>query len=444
MSSSLHFSPVFKPSLSLSDIPPSPCKSLKKRKRDLEQLNNNDVGGGGDGFEADSDADGTSLPSMHSSAFVTTSLVASDVETSHGYNRPHSPISGYVGHEVSHSHNTPPSFPHHITETIPLIAERRISDELATLKPPLYLTTRRVPNVTVEKFMDSAGLRQHHLKGMTAVLHRCLSECDYIRAGRAWAMLLRAKQRGQSMDLRTHDRWGVGAEILMQRESRMAYKTLEHNFENISDPTFKRKMKPEILEKAKEYYERIGLQYPYQKAFPNALRVLNFSIAMFSLWIYTVKDWSSIASNEGIDKAVLEANDDVQSSFASDIERDRYQKREQVKKDTLKSAYEIAARLNRLLVSPPYSDNANLWKLCGEVFLWIADLLAAPTAPSYGSSIRGVDGDQTTETSSLLRNGSRSTSLSEEYRAGQERQTALAKAEEAFKRVKVYCKSSTE
>lgn len=395
-------------------------------------------------FEADSDDDGTSLLSVHSSAFVTTSLVASDVEISHGYNRPRSPISSYISHEASHSHNTPRSFPHHITSTVSLIAERRINDELATLKPPLYLATRRVPKVTVEEFMDSAGLRQHHLKGMTAVLHRCLSKCDYIRAGRAWAMLLRAEQRGQSMDLRTHDRWGVGAEIIMQRESRMAYKTLEHNFEDISDPTFKRKMKPEILEKAKEYYERIGLQYPYHKAFPNASRVLNFSIAMFSLWIYMVKEWSSIASNEGIDVADLEANDGVQSSFASAIERDRYQKREQVRKDTLKSAYEIAARLNRLLVSPPYSDNANLWKLCGEVFLWIADLLAAPTAPSYGSNIRGVDGDQTTETSSLLRNGSRSTSLSEEFRAGQERQTALAKAEEAFKRVKVCCESSTE
>lgn len=439
MSSSLHFSPVFKPSLSLSDILPLPLKSSKKRKRDLEQLNNHDVGGGGDGFEADSDADGLSLPSVHSSAFVTTSLLISDVETSHGYNGLRSPISGYIGHEVSHLYNTPPSFPHHITETVSLIAERRISDELATLKPPLYLATGRVPTVTVENFMDSRGLRQHHLKSMTAVLHRCFSDCDFIRAGRAWAMLLRAEQRGQSIDLRTHDRWGVGAEVLMQCESHMA-----HNFEDTSDSTFKRKMKPEILAKAKEYYERVGLQYPYHKASPNASRALNSSIAMFSLWICTVKEWSSIASNEDIDEADLEANDGVQSSYASDIERDHYQKREQVKKDTLKSAYEIVARLNQLLVSPPYSDSANLWKLCGGTFLWIADLLAAPTAPSYGTSIRGADGTQTTETSSLLRSGSRSSSLSEEYRAGQERQTALAKAEEAFKRVKVCCESSTE
>lgn len=444
MSSSLHFSPVFKPSLSRSDIPPLPRISLKKRKRDLEQSNNHDLSRDSDGFEANSDADGTSLPSIHSSAFITTSLVASDVETSHGYSGPRSPISGYVGHQASHPHNTPPSFPHHITATVSLIAGRRISDDLATLKPPLYIATGRVPSVTVETFMDSAGLRQHHLKSMTAVLHRCLSECDYIRAGRAWAMLLRAEQRGQSMDLRTHDRWGVGAEILMQRESHMAHNTPEHHTEAISDTNFKRKMKPEILEKAKEYYDRVELQYPYHKAFPNASRVLKFSIAMFSLWIYTVKEWSSIASNEDIDEVDVEANDGVQSSFASDIERNRYQKREQVQKDTLKSAYEIAARLNRLLVSPPYSDNANLWKLRGETFLWIADLSAAPTTPSYGPSIRGTDGAQTTVASSLSRNGSRSSSLGEEYRVGQELQTALAKAEESFKRVKVCCESSTE
>ena len=447
MSTVLHFSPAFKPSFSLSDISSSPRKSLKKRKRDLEQLNKNSVDGGGDGFEADSVVNGTRLPPVCSNAVdavVTTSLAAPDVGILHGYSATRSPISGYISHEGSYVHNTPRSFPRHIKETVSSMAERRISNELVTLKPPLYLATGKVPTATAEKIIGSTGLRRHHLKSMTAVLHRCLSECDYIRAGRAWAMLLRAEYRGQSMDLRTHDRWGVGAEILMQRESQLARKTLGHHDEDISNSTYNPRMKSETMEKAKEYYERIVLQYPYHKAFPNASGALNFSIAMFSLWIYTVREWSSIASNKDTDEADLEANDSVQSSFASDIEPDRYQKREQVRKYTLKSAYEIAARLHGLLVSPPYSDNANLWKLCGEIFLWIADLSAAPVAPSYGSSIRGVDGDLTMETSSLSGDGSRSTSLSDEYRAGQERQTALAKAEEAFRRVKICCECSAE
>ncbi len=73
------------------------------------------------------------------------------------------------------------------------------------------------------------------------------------------------------------------------------------------------------------------------------------------------------------------------------------------------------------------SDNAKLWKLYGEISLWIADLSVAAVFSKHGSGISGDDEDLIVERSSL----------SEKYRAGQERQMALAKAEEAFQRVKI-------
>ena len=435
MSSVLYFSPAFEPNLSVAGVPFSPRESSKKRKRGLESLEDN---GGGEVFEANSAANGTGLPSGSSNAFVP------DIETSHGYNAHHSQISGHTNYEGSHVSGNPQPFPHHITETAPSKIKGRISDELATLKPPFYVAARRrVPTATAENISGSTGLRLHHLQTMTTVLQRCLLERNYIRAGRAWAMLLRAEQHGQSMDLRTHDRWGIGAEILMQRESQMAQRAQDHKFGETSKLTLNLEVKSEIMEKTREYYERVVLQYPYRKAFPNITGALDFTIALFSLWIYTVNEWSSTVStiagcsNEDNDETGAEANMNVQSSSATDNEPDRWQTREQIERKALKGAYEIAARLSGLLVSPPYSDKAKLWNLCGEISLWIADLSIGSVVSICGLSTRGDDRVLTMGSSFPPRNASRSISLSKKYRVGQERQRALAKAEEAFQRAKV-------
>ena len=445
MSSILHFSPAFKPSLSLSNSPGSPRHLSNKRKRGVQTLDSDGEGC----WKADFAANATGLPSRQSKGFVTTLAAAPSVDISYGDITLHSQTPSDTDHEGLPASDFPRSFPHHLPETAPSMSQGRISDKLATLKPPLYVATGRVPTATARKTPSSTGLRQHHLNAITAIMHKCLSDGDYFRAGRAWAMLLRAEQIGHSMDLRTHDRWGVGAEILLRCESQMAQKTLDHRAFGLSRSTSNLRVKAESMEKAKEYYERIVLQYPYRKVFPNATGPLNFSIAMFSLWIYTIKERSSIAlmavgsSDEDIDETDQEANNDSQWSSASDVELDRYQKREQVKRDTLQSAHEIATRLDGLLVSPPYSDNARFWKLCGELALWIADLSVATIFSNSGSSPSGDYEDLTVGRSSRLRHFSRSTTSNEEQ-AGQERQKALAKAKEAFQRVKICGESPAE
>ena len=392
MSSVLHFSPAFKPDSSLSNIPSSPRESSKKRKRGVGPL-----GGDSESLEADFAANGRSPPSGFSNAFVTTSAAALNIEITHSENTLPSQTTTYTDHEGLTATNFPPSFPHHIAETASSMSKGRISDELVTLNPPLYVAAGRVSTATSRNAFSRTGLRQHHLNTITAILHKCLSEGDYLRAGRAWAILLRAEQIGHSMDLRMHDRWGVGAEILMRCESQMAQKTLDHDYIDVSSSTSK--VKAESMEKAKEYYERIVLQYPYRKAFPNATGPLSFSIAMFSLWIYTVKECSSMglmaigSSDKDIDETDAEANDNNERSSASDVELDRYRKREQIRRDTLQSAREIANRIDGLLASPPYSDSARLWKLRGEIALWTTHLSVATIFSTYGSSTNGDDED---------------------------------------------------
>lgn len=444
MSSVLHFSPAFKHSLSHPDLPSSPRESSKKRKRGLEPLDRDDGDVSGEVLEAESAANATSLLSAYSNLLVTTSSAALNVDVLQGDNTLHSQNPNFNDHAGLRASNFPRSFPHHIPETAPSISKGRIGDELATLKPPLYVGTERVPTATAKRTSSSTGLRQQHLSAVTAILHRYLLEGDFMRAGRAWAMLLRAEHNGHSMDLRMHDRWGVGAEIIIQRESQMAQKTRDHSVVEISSSISDLRVKAESMKRAKEYYERVVLQYPYLKAFPNATGPLNFSIAMFSLWLYTVKERSAIApmaagtsDKDIIEETDAEASDEIQRSSVSEVEHDHYQKREQVKRDTLQDAREIATRLDGLLVSPPYSDNARFWKLCGETYLWIADLSVATIFPTYSSSISGDNEELTMGSPYLLKYVSRSTSSIEKNRIGQEREKALARAKEAFEKVKI-------
>lgn len=451
MSHTLYFSPTFKPGLSLSDLPSSPHQALKKRKRGREPSDSDGGDGSVESLEADPATNGTSLPSGYSDAFVPTASVALHRDISRADDPLHSPTSSHNDHNGLDGSELTRYFPHRTAETAPSLSKGRISNELATVKPSLYVAAGRLLTATAEKVSSNMGLRQHHLSTVTAILHRCLLDRDYIRAGRAWATLLRAEQNGHSMDLRTHGRWGVGAEILMQCESQMAQKHLDHSVVESANATCNLGVKAESMEKSLEYYERIILQYPYRKAFPDATGPLDFSIAMFSLWIYTVKERSSIAlmavhSSDGDtnEDNADESDDNAQRSSASDMESDRYLKQEQVKRNTLQSTHEIANRLDGLLESPPYSDNAKFWKLRGEVSLWIADLLEAAGSSKFGPTVSGDDQGLTLRSSSMPEIVSRSTPLNNGDEGEQERQRALEKAKEAFKRVKICGESTVE
>ena len=414
--------------MSLAELPSSPQDSFRKRKRDCDPLH---------------DCDDYSLPSGYFSAAVNKQLAGLSVDTSLRDSSTNYLASSQSDHGAFHASRFPPLFPHRMAKTALSMSKGRISNELTILEPPLYVASGSVPIAKAKSISKNVGLRQRHLYTITTILHRCLLEGDHIRAGRAWAMLLRAEQNGHSIELRTHDRWGVGAEVLLQRKSQVARNTLDRGAVEIRSTMSSLRAMDKSMEKAKEYYERAVLQYPYRKAFPTATGPLDFYKAMFSLWIYTVEEQGSVAltvvgsTNMDFNKSHAEPHDDFRRSSASSMEADHYRKRKQIKSDTLKSAHEIATRLDGLLVSPPFSDNARFWKLCGEVSLWIADLSVSVILSNHDSSTSADEEDLTVGSSSLLRIVSRSTPSDGEHRAGRERQIALAKAEEAFQRVRI-------
>lgn len=337
-------------------------------------------------------------------------------------------ISGQPSNEILPGGKFPHASLYHSENSSRPRTQRNLADELANTRPSLCAATKSGP-MDANSRSSTAGLKQHHLVTLNATMHKCLLKGDYARASRAWGMLLRAEQGGHSFDLRTHDRWAFGAEFLLQRRAQCVKSSGEavevmgrHLPCNPSTGIYS----IQDLEQAKDYYERLVLQYPYRKAFPSAIGPQQFYLAMFGLWINAIKEQhSSIMAvmEKGIEGAGELSDLELKQSYERSVispELPKHEQVEVVRQDILQRAYEVAGRLKELLNSPPYSDNARFWELLGMVNLWIWDL-----------SLSGADADveddpPKTEGSSM------SGGLGRDYVLGFSRSSAQKERDNAF------------
>ena len=281
---------------------------------------------------------------------------------------------------------------------------------------------------------DKSGLRQQHLMTLNAIMHKCLLECDYSRASRAWGLLLRAEFSGHSFDLRPNGRWGIGAEVVLRRAQ---FIEPQGETEERADSTMSMRRKipshyasTQGIEQAKEYYQRLVLQYPYRKAFPKMTGCQQFYLAMFGLWIYSAQERHAYQIAK-VKTDAVEAGEIAGSGLNDLLISDsalQFQQIEEIRQDTLTVAHEITVRLEELLNSPPYSDNATFWDLLGMVKLWVGDLLLSTQSPrnneysTHESDLSGLEG------------GDFADGLRNSERTGREQ--AIAGAEKAFERAK--------
>ncbi|KAI9736085.1 MAG: hypothetical protein M1818_006261 [Claussenomyces sp. TS43310] len=323
-----------------------------------------------------------------------------------------------------------------------------------------------------EKTPEPARLRERHLGVLTTIMHRCLLEGDIARASRAWALLLRSQFGGLGVELRGSGYWGVGAELLM-REGESAPRGLErlglvegHGEDDIegdlSNGSNGSNGEAEIqgegggsyidedirwgsaagLRRAKEYYERLILQYPYRRQFHDSVNALDFWPAMLGCEIYGIQyeqktALASVAARETNDDALLsdatasdDGNDEADNAdfFAPQRRREQrrrdkfWKKREEIRKGTLAAAEQVAGRMDGLMGLPPYSDSHVLHRLRGMLALYIGDLAISVESEPFEN-----DGDYASH--GMTREIDRETGI---YRRREER----ARARKAFRRAR--------
>jgi len=324
--------------------------------------------------------------------------------------------------------------------------------------------------LTEETSRSSQGpkLRMQHLGVLTAILNKCLLEGDMPRANRAWAMLIRAQIQGLGVDIRETGYWGVGVELLSRSgETRPRNRSQtdddsdyeaddEDNLNNGAQGTEKSDHRwgtKEGFEKSKAYLERLILQFPYKRQFHGTVNPLDFWPQMVTNEIYDIQyeqkqSLKKIVSAEEKDEDD-EASDSDSDSFADAeshvsqedddefiVEQRRKDKRskrkaekrwtqkDDVRQTALVSAETIAARLDELMVTPPYSDSHALLRLRGMLSLYIGDL-SVPAIP-----IEGDEEDDTAEQRFLFRQR-----ISEHERGKRRLEEEQAKARRLFAKI---------
>ncbi len=293
-------------------------------------------------------------------------------------------------------------------ETETDLEKRDIRAELASLNPPLYVPNRSgIRSAGKPISTRENGLRRQHLGVLTTLLNLLLCEGDFVRASRAFGLLIRSQGvGGADVDVRKQGYWGIGAEILFRRNLPVARKEetqiSKDHFEdedNHQNKAFQKAFDKDGFAKAKDYYERLILQYPYRKTAPHTTSALDFYPPMFGLWIYATQQEFLIArktmeeesqeSEEPDREESDDANEDEKGAWSPmrhvRNENQQYEQREDIRKRELQQAEEIAARLDELLLSPPYSDSVQLRQLQTMLALWVKDLAVSEIPPVHGS-----------------------------------------------------------
>jgi hypothetical protein len=254
-------------------------------------------------------------------------------------------------------------------------------------------------------------LRLQHLSVLMTILQRCLLEGDINRASRAWAVLIRAQVGGREVDLRSSGYWGIGAELLIRSLEKRGKYSYDEESEGEGEEGDWEQMwgSREGLEKARDYYERLILQHPYKRQFDGSVSALDFWPVLVGCEVYGIQ----FEQNEGLRRITREEEEDeggersesqseeseedaedeefgVDAEFAAEQRRKsrrmrrraerRWTERDKIRKRALTASEKIAARLDDLMTTPPYSDSHNLLRLRGMIAHYIGDL-SVPAPP---------------------------------------------------------------
>ncbi|KAJ4989883.1 hypothetical protein SVAN01_04530 [Stagonosporopsis vannaccii] len=358
-----HFAPQLPPDRHAASL----RASQYRRKR-----NNRHGHGDGPSSSSDSDPPPSNAPSRPSSAPVDLAqLRVAGLSPDHGCQIPPSP------------------FPHApASVSTPHLGPAQIQKELAA--PPSRLFAASITPARrrhASSHTEATNLRRTHLNVLSTVMHRCLLEGDYDRAGRAWGMILRTHApHGSTVDLRNHGRWAIGAEILLRRNPPAAALGSQNppaalgSPDNPSAAAADHVFTEHGFELAREYYERLIVQHPTRKQAPHAVDQRSFYPAMFSLWIQEVCEKSSRAREQSVE----ELGNSPSRSMSVDSNHGKNTRNAQSPEDAIQAeelarAMEIAGRLDDLVKSPPFDKQASLLQLRGNVALWISDLIVGNT-----------------------------------------------------------------
>ncbi|KAM0452653.1 hypothetical protein ACHAPV_009272 [Trichoderma viride] len=252
--------------------------------------------------------------------------------------------------------------------------------------------------------------RKGHLDALLRATEQFLAQGDVAKAAKAFGIILQLRPRTQSIDIRLHNLWSIGAEILMRQREKLENVNQhlpEHSPPGPGGHAFpmaeSRWRVSSSMSEIKSYFEILIRQYAYDHKLPHKLSALDFWLALLSCElgnIYTEHlgaiarlekeirlQQTEFAHPDPLMSALPSTSDPGQPDFESDIFEPQYETKEHWAKKqkeaicqrTLGGLQYINLRTEKLMDQLPYSKNAHFLQLKEMTSLLSADLASSPT-----------------------------------------------------------------
>lgn len=143
--------------------------------------------------------------------------------------------------------------------------------------------------------------------------------------------------------------------------------------ENPDESSVSPQISDEGFKLAREYYERLVLQYPYTPHSQHTVNSRVFYPALFNVWVYGVQARYKTLRKEA-SRARRSSIQSVASDYSNRSRSPRPPTTQDLAKRELEDAVPIADRLDQLLLSPPFDVSEPLLRLRGMMGIWLSDL----------------------------------------------------------------------
>ena len=134
------------------------------------------------------------------------------------------------------------------------------------------------------------------------------------------------------------------------------------------------------FEHANQFYERLILEFPYRSWHSESLSALHWYPILFCQWISFIDGQHKAAIAAYNQREPDSPTDDDDGLTHEDRFGTGFEELESIRTAALDKAKEIAKRMDEVMQSYPQSDDATLWRMKGQLHLWIADLSSSRTS----------------------------------------------------------------
>ncbi|RFU73575.1 bar domain [Trichoderma arundinaceum] len=252
--------------------------------------------------------------------------------------------------------------------------------------------------------------RKGHLDILLRATEQFLAQGDVAKAAKAFGIILQLRPRTQSIDIRLHNLWSIGAEILMRQREKL--QTVEQQFAELSNHRNRTASassngiqmvaswwgSSSNMSEIKSYFEILIRQYAYDHKLPHKISAVDFWLALLSCelnHIYTehlggilrLEDEYRLQRTESAYQESPNPSDSISRHSGLDgadsklqYEPSEHWIKKQMEENcqrTLTDLWDINQRMEKLMDQLPYSKNAQFLQLKEMMSLLSIELSSA-------------------------------------------------------------------